>query len=118
MNKKAIDSVNAFEKIKTILGEETNLEGDLKYKDSLMIKGKFKGSIKTEGYLVLDSNAVVEADIVAKYVKIAGMLKGNVLDSSKIEMVGQAKVYGNIKTEILKIDDGVIFEGKCEMKNK
>jgi len=81
-----------------------------------MICGKFKGTIKTEGYLIIDSNAYVEADITAKFVKIAGNLKGNILDSYRIEMVNNAKVYGNIKTEVLKIDDGVIFEGKCEMK--
>ncbi|MCX8059289.1 MAG: polymer-forming cytoskeletal protein [Spirochaetes bacterium] len=118
MNKKTIETMNGFDKIKTILGEETNLEGDLKYKDSLMIKGRFKGTIKTDGYLILDANSNVEADITAKYVRIAGTLKGNILDSFKIEMVGQAKVAGNIKTEVLKIDDGVIFEGKCEMKTK
>jgi len=116
MNKRLKESVNGFEKVKTILGSETLLEGNLKFKDSLRICGKFKGTIKTDGYLEIDRDAQVEADVEAKFIKIAGMLKGNVLDSQRLEMYENAKVYGNVKTEILKVDDGVVFEGKCEMK--
>jgi len=33
----------------------------------------------------------------------------------KLEMLTTGKVFGNIRTAKLKIADGVVFEGKCEM---
>ena len=116
MNKKQKDAISGFEKVKTILGAETDLTGDLKFKDSLMIRGKFKGTIQTEGYLEIADGAKVEAEIEAKYVKISGFLKGNVNKSYKVELINSAEMVGNIKTKVLKIEDGVIFQGKCEME--
>ena len=116
MNKRQKENMAGFDKIKTILGVETELNGDLRFKESLMIRGKFSGTIKTEGYLEIASGAKVVAEIEAKYIKISGYLKGNINNSDRVELVNSAEMIGNIKTKILKIDDGVLFQGKCEMK--
>jgi cytoskeletal protein CcmA (bactofilin family) len=42
-------------------------------------------------------------------------VKGNVEATEKLEMLATGKVFGNIRTAKLKIADGVVFEGKCEM---
>jgi len=42
-------------------------------------------------------------------------VKGNVEATEKLEMLSTGKVFGNIRTAKLKIADGVVFEGKCEM---
>jgi len=116
MNKRTRESVSSFGNVKTILGPETNLNGDMKFTESLRICGKFKGKIETDGFLEISETAEVEADLKARQIKISGNLKGNVLDSDRVEMNSPAKIYGNVKTLSLKIDDGVHFEGKCEMK--
>jgi len=46
---------------------------------------------------------------------IGGTVKGNVEATEKLEMLSTGKVFGNIRTAKLKIADGVVFEGKCEM---
>ncbi len=116
MNKKSRESVSGFGNVKTVLGKETSLNGDMKFKDSLKICGRFEGKIETKGYLEIAETAEIKADVIANQVKISGTLNGNVLDSDRIEMNKSAVMKGNIKTASLKIDDGVKFEGKCEMK--
>lgn len=114
MNKKS-DRPYTVDKPVTILGNETSLTGDLSFKTSLKICGEFKGSIKTEGYLEIAPDAKVEAEIEAASVKIAGYLKGNINKSDRIELISTAQMVGNMTTKILKIEDGVLFQGECKM---
>jgi cytoskeletal protein CcmA (bactofilin family) len=102
--------------IATTLGKETSFSGTLKFKDSLRIKGKFDGEIDSQGRLVIDSDAVVNARrIRASSVIVGGVVRGDIEAIERLEMLPNAKVYGNVRTSKLRIADGVVFEGKCEM---
>lgn len=103
------------EKISTILGQETVLKGTMKFSDSLKIDGSFEGDIIATGFLYIESGAVINADIKVRSAVVGGFVKGNIEASEKIEILATGQVYGNIKTAALRIADGVIFEGKCEM---
>jgi cytoskeletal protein CcmA (bactofilin family) len=102
--------------IATTLGKETSFSGTLKFKDSLRIKGKFEGEIDSLGRLVIDADAVVNARrIRASSVVVGGVVHGDIEAVDRLEMLPSAKVYGNVRTSRLRIADGVVFEGKCEM---
>ncbi len=106
-----LDNIN----IETTFAPDTDFEGELYFDDPLKIQGKFKGKIETQGFLWVDEQAEVEADISAGSVKIGGLVKGNIVAEQKIELLSTAKLYGNIKTKKIKLSDGVLFEGNCEM---
>jgi cytoskeletal protein CcmA (bactofilin family) len=102
--------------IATTLGKETSFSGILKFKDSLRLRGKFEGEIDSLGRLVIDSEAVVNARrIRASSVVVGGVVHGDIEAVDRLEMLSSAKVYGNVRTSKLRIADGVVFEGKCEM---
>jgi cytoskeletal protein CcmA (bactofilin family) len=103
------------DKIKTTLGKETNFNGIMRFKDSLKIDGKFQGEIVSGGFLYIESGAVVKANIKVGSIIIGGVVKGNVEALEKLEMLSTGQVFGNIRTAKLKIADGVVFDGKCEM---
>ena len=102
--------------IATTLGKETSFSGVLRFKDSLRIRGKFEGEIDSLGKLVIDGDAVVNARrIRASSVIVGGVVHGDIEAVERLEMLPSAKVYGNVRTSKLRIADGVVFEGKCEM---
>ena len=119
MTKKIIqinkNPVYDFGMVATVLAEDTELYGDLSFKKSLQINGYFEGEIVSNDYLVIGEKAVVRANIKARHVLLHGTVYGNIEALSFIEIHPNAKLYGNIKTARLKIGDGVVFEGKCEM---
>jgi len=104
-----------IEKISTTLGKGTNFNGVLKFKDSLKIDGRFDGEIESEGFLYVENGAVVTANIKVHSMVVGGIVRGNIEARQKLEMLSTGQVFGNIRTAKLKIADGVIFEGKCEM---
>jgi cytoskeletal protein CcmA (bactofilin family) len=101
--------------IATVFGKDTDLEGELSFKKSLQINGIFNGEITAGGYLVIGEGAVVKANIKAKTIIILGTVHGNIEATTRLEIHDSGKLYGNIRTSKLKIADGVVFEGKCEM---
>jgi len=100
---------------KTTLGRETDFKGIMRFTESLCILGKFSGEIISPGELIIAEGAEVNANIRIGTVVIAGTVKGNIIAKNRLEMLATGKVLGDIKTAKLKIADGVIFEGKCEM---
>lgn len=109
-------SLGRAEEIATILGPGTSLSGTLRFEDSLMIRGSFKGDIEAKGALYIDEHAVVDAGRVrAMSIVVAGQVKGDIEAADKVELKSSAQVRGNVRAAKLRIADGVIFEGRCEM---
>ena len=107
--------IKEAERVNTVLSDSTSFSGVMKFKTSLKINGQFKGEIISDGFLIIGEGAAVKANIKAESVIIAGEVKGNVEAKERLELLSTGKLYGNIKTKKLKMADGVIFEGKCEM---
>ncbi len=101
--------------IATVFCKDTEFYGDLKFSKSLQINGYMEGEITSEGFLVVGEGATVKANIKARTVIIMGTVHGNVEALDRLEIQTNGKLYGNIKTSKLKIADGVVFEGSCEM---
>ncbi len=101
--------------IDTIIGPHTYFEGTLSCKEGSRIDGKLKGKIECDGSLVIGSTGEVEGEIEADSVFIAGEFKGNVIAKNHLEITEKGKVYGDITTANLVVDQGVIFEGRCHM---
>ncbi len=99
-----------------VFGNSTSFSGILKFKETLRIQGKFKGTIEATGALVVDKGAVVEADhISVTSLIVYGTVIGSVKAVDKIDMFPGAEVRGDIKAAHLRIADGVQFEGQCSM---
>ncbi len=109
------DDHKGSERISTTLGKETEFNGVMRFHDSLKIDGTFSGEIISSGFLYIEQGASVTANIRVGSVVVGGTVHGNIEATEKLEMLSSGKVYGNIRTAKLKIADGVVFEGKCEM---
>ncbi len=115
LRKNEYEEIKEAEKVNTVLSETTSFNGVMKFKTSLKINGNFKGEIISDGFLIIGEKAVVNANIKANSVIIAGEVRGDVVANERLEMLSTGRLYGNIKTKKLKMADGVIFEGSCEM---
>lgn len=99
----------------TFLGEDALFKGELSFKGTLCIDGKFTGQIKTCDMLIVSETGDIDADIEAGIVVCKGRVKGNILASQKIEMHSKSRVIGDVKTPSINIEIGAILDGKCDM---
>jgi len=99
-----------------VLGKTTRFTGVLKFNTTLRIQGSFSGTIEAAGDLIVDRDAVVDADrITVSSLTVYGNISGTVQATDKVDMMSGAKVRGDISAARLRIADGVLFEGKCKM---
>lgn len=103
------------ERVETTFSSTTSFNGTLRFDTSLRIEGRFRGKILSKGHLIVGENAKINANIKADSIVIAGEVKGDVEANDRLEMLPSGKLYGNIKTKKLKMADGVVFEGTCQM---
>jgi cytoskeletal protein CcmA (bactofilin family) len=101
-----------------VLGKTTSFMGILKFDTTLKIQGSFRGTIEATGDLIVDKDAVVDADhITVSSLTVFGSISGTVQAHDKVDMMTGAKVHGDVSAARLRIADGVLFEGKCKMTN-
>ena len=103
------DEVIAF------LGKGTEFKGMITYNGTIRIDGHVEGEIVTEGTLVVGEGAVIHAEISAGTVINGGKITGNVAALEKVQLLPTAVVDGSIKTPVLIIEEGVRFNGNCQM---
>jgi cytoskeletal protein CcmA (bactofilin family) len=100
----------------TILSPDIEFAGVLHTEKSFLIRGRVSGEIFAKAILVVDANAVVEANINGSRVIIRGEVKGNVIASEKMELTLTGKLTGNVTAPDISMEPGCHFNGRCLME--
>lgn len=101
--------------ISTIIGRGAELQGDFNAKGSARIDGKIDGNVTVEGNLLVGAGASILGNVSAKAVLIGGEVTGNISAPEKAELTATARVFGDIATAVIVIDERAVFQGKCDM---
>lgn len=103
------------EEIIAFLGKGTEFKGVITYDGTVRIDGKVEGEVITKGTLVVGETAVMDVEITAGTVVSGGRINGNITASSKVHLLSPAVLNGSIRTPLLIVEEGVKFNGNCEM---
>ncbi len=99
----------------TVLTADAEFKGSLAFTGELQLNGRLEGSIESDGgTLTIGEEALVKADIRVNDIIVYGKVQGNITAEGRIELRGKAHVYGDIRSNRVVVDDGVIFVGRSE----
>ncbi|NDC66349.1 MAG: polymer-forming cytoskeletal protein [Burkholderiaceae bacterium] len=89
-----------IESFQTMVGEATEIHGRLVASESLRIDGKVIGNVETsqDGVvsIAVGKNGLVQGDIYAYRVIIAGRVEGNVYCTERVELHNGSVVHGDV----------------------
>ncbi|NIM11341.1 MAG: hypothetical protein GTO45_05055 [Candidatus Aminicenantes bacterium] len=105
-------------RVSGFIDKDTEITGDIKFKDSFRIDGTFKGKILSGSSLIIGETGDVEADIEAGSISINGKVKGSLNANDRIEIFSLGRVTGKLVTPKLIIEEGAFFQGSCQMELK
>jgi cytoskeletal protein CcmA (bactofilin family) len=97
------------------LDHGSDVHGELRFATSFRIDGKFTGTISSDGDLIIGEGGEVEGDLHAGQVFISGTVRGTVRASRKIRVTSTGKVFADLETPLLAIDEGAFFKGQSVM---
>jgi len=99
----------------TLVGANTELNGDITSKGMIRIDGKVTGNVSIQGDILIGEDAYIKGDVNASNLHIAGSLEGNVFCSGLLKLLPTAKLIGNIQVKSFVCEEGGVFEGTCKM---
>lgn len=103
--------------VSAYFGKGSKISGKLNFEGTVRLDGKVDGEIHAKDSLVIGESAEVTAEIHAKSIVVLGVVRGDIRASQRLELRAPARLYGNVETPTLVIQEGVIFEGSTVMEN-
>ena len=85
------------------LGPDLKVEGDVESKESIRIDGEYKGNINSQREVTIGPSGDVEGEIHAPIIRVSGSVKGSLHASRLLELLGEARVQGDLNTQGIQI---------------
>jgi cytoskeletal protein CcmA (bactofilin family) len=101
--------------ITAFLGKGTEFKGVLSFEGTIRVDGKVEGEVVSKDTLIAGDGALLQGEITIGTLICSGRVVGNINAGQKVHVIAPAYIQGNIKTPKLIIEEGVTFDGKCEM---
>lgn len=108
MRGKATGVLNGF------LDRGARFEGTLTFEDTFRIDGHVKGLIVSERELVVGEGAEVEGEIRVGRLAVSGTIRGTVYARERIEVHAGARLYAELHTPALTVEEGAVIQGPVE----
>jgi cytoskeletal protein CcmA (bactofilin family) len=100
------------------LDRGATFKGEMEFEDTMRIDGKFNGRISSKNELIVGESAHIEGDVHVGRVAISGTVVGKIVAAQRVEIHRNGKVYCDIDTPALIIEEGAIFQGNCVMGDR
>lgn len=99
----------------TMISEMTYIKGDLKLDCNIYIDGKIEGNVESSTLITIGEKGRIIGKLKAQRIIIGGFLQGGA-EADELELINNGKIYGDLVSKKLSIEEGVVFEGTSSMK--
>jgi len=100
----------------SVIDQGCELEGRLAFSGTLVLNGKFQGELLSSDTLIVGEGGELKANVRVRVAIVSGQLSGHITAKERVELRSTARIYGDIVTPVLLLEEGVIFDGHCKMK--
>jgi cytoskeletal protein CcmA (bactofilin family) len=103
-------------RIDTLIGAETRVEGDIHFTGGLRVDGSIRGNVSevasAPGSVVLSEHGRIEGSVTVSHVVINGKILGPVRANQYVELQTKSRVTGDVYYKSLEMHTGAVIEGK------
>ncbi len=101
----------------TVIGAGTTINGDIVADSAIMrVDGQVNGAVSTKGDLVVGSSGVINGNVTASSVNLAGRIFGNVDANNKVEIEAKGQIVGDITAKLMAMDETAVIKGNVNME--
>ena len=103
-------------RIDTLIGQQTEVSGDIRFSGGLHIDGTIKGNVIAEpdsrSMLSLSEQGTIEGEVSVPFVVLNGVVIGDVHGGEHVELAAKARVTGNVYYNLIEMAIGAEVNGK------
>jgi cytoskeletal protein CcmA (bactofilin family) len=115
---KATNGGSAWQEVRVSLGPDAEVTGKLSFVTPTRIEGKLRGEIRASDLLVVGVQAVIHATVRAQKLVVLGEIRGEVQGASRVEICAGGRLFGDVETQCLVVQEGGTFEGHSRMGHR
>ncbi len=93
----------------------SHIDGELRFETTFRVDGKLTGIVRSKGDLVVGDGGEVEGEIEVGQVFVSGVVRGTIRAGRRVQITPTGKVFADLETPALIVEDGALFEGRCAM---
>jgi cytoskeletal protein CcmA (bactofilin family) len=102
--------------VDSLVGSNTQVNGDLIFTGGCHIDGTVKGNVSAEAdnhsALSISEDGTVEGGVTVPYVVLNGIVRGDVVATQRVELGPTARVIGNVYYNLIEMAIGAEINGK------
>ncbi len=98
-----------------LIGNGTNIVGDISSNGDMRIDGHLKGNITISGKLVVGTSGSIEGSVFCHNADVSGEINGKITVNELLILKSSARLLGDIITEKLLIENGALYTGYTNM---
>lgn len=98
-----------------IIRKGTEISGDVTCSGDIRIDGVLKGTLVSEGKLVVGPTGVIDGEVTCKNADVSGTINAALIVKELLQLKASANITGDINTNKLSIEPGANFTGTCNM---
>ena len=98
-----------------IIGKTTVIEGTLRANGNVHVSGTVNGALEVDGRTVVMPGGLIDGEMRTTSAEVGGTIRGTVEVLERLVLKATAVVEGDIRTDKLVVEDGAVFNGRCEM---
>lgn len=106
------------EEVVAFLGKGTDFRGVLRFEGTIRVDGRLEGEVFTKDTLIVGESADILGNINVGRLITSGKITGNIVATTKVQLLAPGSFNGDLITPVLNIEDGFYFNGRCEMKKE
>lgn len=107
---------NKTPKVSTVIGVDTEITGNIKFKGGMHIDGKIIGNVSGEEgsttAITVSDQGVIEGDIKVDSIILNGTVKGDVYGEERVELASEARITGTVYYHMLEMAMGAEVNGQ------
>lgn len=114
------DQKQSKARIDTLVGRNSRIDGDLRYKGGLHVDGEIHGNVHeeegSESMLSLSQHGVIKGEVRVANITLNGTVEGDVHADKRLELGPEARVTGDVYYNLVQIAVGASVNGKLVHK--
>ena len=94
------------------------IRGELEFSSYFRVDGRVEGTVRSRSELVVGDGGVVEGEVEVARCIVGGEVRGTIRASEQVLLHASAKVWADIHTPALVMEDGAFLEGSVSMDSQ
>ena len=99
----------------TEIGPASLVKGEIEAQEDVAVFGRVEGVVRSTETVTIEEDGVVDGEIEAAAVVVAGIMLGNIRAVDRVEILETGAVQGDISTPVMVLIDGGAVKGKLIM---